>query len=362
MQEPETPEDSPCEARLLAVGHYQCNEYVGTAQENGWHFASIGPSSMAVQCQGGAPLKWKNRAGVDWSLRPVENSTELAVGDDCPYFNSGHTSCTVEQDLAGRVTAVLGPGNERYDRVGDLAPAELQLARLLMDGCAPKSGPRVLRVPRCDVLHQRTTSRATAIIMPLPSKEADWRDLAYLTAIPTSSHLNDRAPVILVPHDEGTINDDSIADFLGRFRPTKVIVYADRAELTAEADSPGTVRIVHEACDELDSITLSLLGAWSTANSIVLAAASHYPSAVLAASFAARLDAPLILVDGAVGEAIAHAIQRLCPARAFAVGNLPPTRPRPPPPRPATGMGTARGCWIGSRPSSTPCLTRSSRF
>ena len=183
------------------VGRYECSAYVGTSNENSWHHATIAAVPVLAVQFGGAPLRWKNKADVEWSLTPSGDSAALAVGDDCPYFTSGYASCAVECDSDGRVTAVFGPGGERYCRTGDLTGEELHAGQVAWDASAQSHGPKVIRIAGSG---GGGRPAATAFIMPVSSKEPDWRDFAYLAAIPTSSHLNGQAPVVLVPHDTST--------------------------------------------------------------------------------------------------------------------------------------------------------------
>ena len=94
-----------------AVGKYECTMYKGTENWNTWHTVEIS--------EGGTEgiLKWSNLANVTWTLYGSGQSGELEVGSDCPYFKDGHTQCKLVQDPAGNVIAVMGPWNERYDRV-----------------------------------------------------------------------------------------------------------------------------------------------------------------------------------------------------------------------------------------------------
>ena len=220
------------------VGRYECSAYVGTSNENSWHHATIAAVPVLAVQFGGAPLRWKNKAGVEWSLTPSGDSAALAVGDDCPYFTSGYASCAVECDSDGRVTAVFGPGGERYCRTGDLTGEELHAGQVAWDASAQSHGPKVIRIAGSG---GGGRPAATAFIMPVSSKEPDWRDFAYLAAIPTSSHLNGQAPVVLVPHDTSTLNDDSLSDFLGRYHPSTVTIYGTTADVVIEGSSTAVV-------------------------------------------------------------------------------------------------------------------------
>ncbi len=91
------------------IGTYENHQY-DDGGKNDWHFVTLTHA-------GGTNLTWTNRAGATWTLTLTDDRTKLAVGRDCPYYNDGHTICTVEFTSDGNtVTALLGPGNERYDR------------------------------------------------------------------------------------------------------------------------------------------------------------------------------------------------------------------------------------------------------
>lgn len=95
-----------------AVGKYECTMYKGTKSWNTWHTVEIREGGVK------GVLKWSNVANAIWTLYDSGWPGELEVGNDCPYFKSGHTRCKLVQDPAGNVIAVMGPWNERYDRVG----------------------------------------------------------------------------------------------------------------------------------------------------------------------------------------------------------------------------------------------------
>ena len=71
-------------------------------------------------------------------------------------------------------------------------------------------------------------------------------------------------------------------------------------------------------------MSCSLANSWTHADDVVLVAADDYASAVMASSFAARVDAPLFFIDGAVHDTVADAIGRLGAKRAFVVAGSGP--------------------------------------
>ena len=64
---------------------------------------------------------WANRAGTRWSLKLVdlEDTTKLAVQDDCPFYNSGHKFAGLEwQGIPGKsqLSTISGPDSEVFQR------------------------------------------------------------------------------------------------------------------------------------------------------------------------------------------------------------------------------------------------------
>jgi len=79
---------------------------------NGWHFVRVTGD--------GYTFKWTNHAGVTWTLtNPNEEGGRpeyLNVGEDCPYYNNGHTEAKLHWD-GDNLLGVSGPWNEYYEFV-----------------------------------------------------------------------------------------------------------------------------------------------------------------------------------------------------------------------------------------------------
>jgi hypothetical protein len=76
--------------------------------KNDWHFVKI-------EMTGSGVYRWSNRAGVSWTLNErADDPDHLDVGEDCPYYKSGHTVAKLRRDAKGNVTGIQGPGNEWY--------------------------------------------------------------------------------------------------------------------------------------------------------------------------------------------------------------------------------------------------------
>ena len=93
--------------------------YERPTPSNDWHYVQITKSKNTDT------FTWENRAGKTWSLLLIPgaddgwNTTNLAVGEDCPYFVSGHKFAGLEwkgQPGASELSAIRGPGNELYQR------------------------------------------------------------------------------------------------------------------------------------------------------------------------------------------------------------------------------------------------------
>eukprot|EP00111_Clytia_hemisphaerica_P016629 TCONS_00049309-protein len=86
------------------IGTFENLQYVKGAGKNDWHYVTITYSAASKS------YSWSNRAGISWSLYPTSKSGELRVGQDCPYYSTGHTIANFTAD------GVYGPWNELYSR------------------------------------------------------------------------------------------------------------------------------------------------------------------------------------------------------------------------------------------------------
>ena len=79
-----------CNPDFSALGVYHELDYTTNGNANDYHYVEITNPS----CDG-ENFEWSNQAGVSWSLHAqYENGqiTHFNVGDDCPYFDGGHTA------------------------------------------------------------------------------------------------------------------------------------------------------------------------------------------------------------------------------------------------------------------------------
>jgi hypothetical protein len=93
------------------VGDYECHVYDAGGKNNS-HYVSIAES---IDHQG---LYWTNKSRAFYRLTAqVGTRDTLLTQNDCSYFTKGHKECKVIYDSDQNVIAVLGPWNERYDRL-----------------------------------------------------------------------------------------------------------------------------------------------------------------------------------------------------------------------------------------------------
>ena len=101
-------------------GCYGEKEYIGTKNENEWHYVRITWDEDAEK------FMWKNRANIAWTLKPVWgewewSTTKLAVGEDCPYFEDGHHEAALEYK-DNKINIIRGPYNEAYTKDANACP------------------------------------------------------------------------------------------------------------------------------------------------------------------------------------------------------------------------------------------------
>lgn len=352
-------------------GVYCCTKYVGTPLENDWHHVTVTAEEVASIAnndgRGSAGqltrFLWTNRAVVSWSLsyHPKTDEDEkedddggrdcLSVGKDCPYWQRGYVQCLVVRDgrdASSKITALVGPNRERYDRVGDLPCPRRRVER---------RSPMVLPWWRADRQPDdskpeygrkeegRNPNNRHAFVLPLKSTGGDWGDLAFLAAVPASSCRNGGRSAVLVPEDDDAArDDDAIADFVKRYRPNRMDVFQNEVgikeaeEAEKNSDDAGAKdgvppMIEHHKWDDLHLVTVALSTvAWPWAldyqipgtglQSVVVASDDDYAAALLASSVAARVHAPLFFTrkDGTVHPSVSRQIQRFSPPKVVLVG------------------------------------------
>ena len=90
--------------------------YKGTKSWNTWHTVTI----EETEPWDGEHFMWRNVAGAKWTLKRGNRQGHLDVGLECTYYKSGFTHCRIILDQKSRqlrVKALMGPWDERYDKV-----------------------------------------------------------------------------------------------------------------------------------------------------------------------------------------------------------------------------------------------------
>jgi len=145
---------------------------------------------------------------------------------------------------------------------------------------------------------------------------ADWKDLAFLAAIPASAALNQGKPTVIVPGDESDRDDDALIDFLMRYQPHQLSIFSrnKRKDIqiirttTTETDDNTLGRIEYYDMESLHTVTIDLSNIFRAAaaarnnnsiakTQIVVAPMEDYSACLLASSVAARLQVPLFFVE-----------------------------------------------------------------
>lgn len=258
------------------LGQYECTQYIGGPDENDWHHVTVSMQNHSHA------LVWKNRAGVQWLLLPVDGEPDsLMTGDESPYPS---VKFPVIRSEDGSVQTLVFNG-ENYDRK--------------MRGF---QGPRGIRN---DIVHLSLPSaRADSVTcfvhnIKLEEGEVDWRDLFFLAAIPTNTFLNEGKPAMIVD-DESPEDDDAIQDLLTRLAPRKVVHFVAQDEVSQGMISPpsdGSAEVsVHETAGDLAELCSFLADLWKEKGPIpraVVVKEGNYGAALLASSLASRIRAPL---------------------------------------------------------------------
>lgn len=168
---------------------------------------------------------------------------------------------------------------------------------------------------------QAEAKRREAFLVPMP-REAGWRDLAFLAAIPAASAATDGAPVVLALAADGALTPE-VGDFLSRYRPERLAWIGDGPDDALVAGFASRRTAASSADSAACAIADERFGACAE---VVLARADDYASASVAAVLAARLRAPLYFVEGANVSADARAsIARRGAKRLLLVGDQPRT-------------------------------------
>lgn len=176
-----------------------------------------------------------------------------------------------------------------------------------------------------------TAGARTTLLVPLDA-EPSWRDLAYLAAIPASEAVNPGG-ASLIAFDAAGVGPE-IKDYARRYRAQAVMVLGDAAR--AKAAQNGwpipSARFSSLPVTSAEQASLALSRRfWTKSPSVVVSRAEDYASALIAASVAARVKAPLIyLGPRGLSPAATAEIRRLQAREVIAIGT------------PAPGLGRSR--------------------
>ena len=101
------------------IGCYHVDDALfGPKDKNEYHFVNI------TWNRGTSVFTWKTKAGASWTLKPIFidgklDTTQLAVGHDCPYYKDGYKFAALEwEGLPGssNITTINSHHNEMYQR------------------------------------------------------------------------------------------------------------------------------------------------------------------------------------------------------------------------------------------------------
>lgn len=129
-------------------------------------------------------------------------------------------------------------------------------------------------------------------VVPL-AENPSWRDMAYLAAIPASQQANPQSPSLFSIEPGKPFTREHL-DYLKRFKPESLIQIGDKVTPITGYKSNSISSTGAEAA----SLTLSQQF-WTTSKHAVLCQSDDYDSALIAASVASLLKAPLLYSESA---------------------------------------------------------------
>ena len=171
-------------------------------------------------------------------------------------------------------------------------------------------------IPRVD-MHAHTEMRAL-MLLPLPEESA-WQDMAFLSAIPAATVVNNGAPSLVALDAAATLSPE-VLDYARRYRPDQVFLLGGATNGLVVAGRTCSV-LKGSSAEEVACVLSSTF--WKTSAVAVLCTTNNYEAALVAAPLAARLRAPLLFV-GAQGlsKSTLREIRRLKVRELILIGNL----------------------------------------
>ena len=191
------------------VGDYENHTYDGTPNKNDWHYVTISKVNDTT-------LKWTNRAGASWTLTTTDDKRKLAVGNDCPYFASGHTQVTVFWE-GNRVTGLTGPGDDLYASNREIGRSALRLIgdyeNHTYDGTPNKNDWHYVTINKVNDTTLKWSNRAgvswTMTMLPDKTKLAVGEDCPYYASGYTEATVvwdgDNVTGIITGPNGEGEL-------------------------------------------------------------------------------------------------------------------------------------------------------------
>ena len=153
----------------------------------------------------------------------------------------------------------------------------------------------------------------TTLLVPMKMDANNtWQEMAYLAAVPAGMQATNGAPSVLALPATGVM-DQYILNYLDRYKPERIL---------STGPVPGYADVKQLAGTDLTQITCSLSGFWHKANTVVLAGANDYRSALVASNVAGRLRVPLFFFSkSGVDAAVMARMKSMGAKKVVIVGN-----------------------------------------
>ena len=144
-----------------------------------------------------------------------------------------------------------------------------------------------------------------------------WQDMAYLSAVPAITVAGDGAPAVVALGGSGEVTRE-VADYLRRYRPTSACALG-----APIADGSGAVPKCRTLpADSADSAAIVLARTyWPSCATAVVCREDGYADALVAATLASRLRAPLLFAgEKGLSRAAMAELKRLAARRVILIG------------------------------------------
>ena len=171
-----------------------------------------------------------------------------------------------------------------------------------------------------------TPPSRTTLLVPLENTP-EWRDMAYLAAVPASEVANDTGGSVVALETSAAIGPE-VRDYMRRYKPGSVYLLGDAeppaTTIKLPENPPAKLTRLPATSAKEAALRLSRTF-WQTSRTVVLCQDDDYESALVAAPLAALLKAPLLFTEttGLSGETEAE-INRLGAKRLLTIGSTAP--------------------------------------